>query len=135
MQGDHARALYPCILDEAHRALEGIPAPSVLDVGCGTGMLSEQLLSAFPSCRLTGVDLSPAMVERARARLAGRAEVREADAERLPFHDGVFDLVVCKIRSITIPTQIARRFRCGAFSEKAGRWYWATCGSQRPHAR
>ena len=35
------------------------------------------------------------MVERARARLAGRAEVREADAERLPFHDGVFDLVVC----------------------------------------
>lgn len=95
MQGDHARALYPCILDEAHRALEGIPAPSVLDVGCGTGMLSEQLLGVFPSCRLAGIDLSPAMVERARARLAGRAEVREADAERLPFHDGAFDLVVC----------------------------------------
>lgn len=95
MQGDHARALYPCILDEAHRALEGIPVPSVLDVGCGTGMLSEQLLGAFPSCRLAGIDLSPAMVERARARLAGRAEVREADAERLPFHDGAFDLVVC----------------------------------------
>ena len=95
MQGDHARALYPCILEEARRAMEGIPAPSVLDVGCGTGMLSEQLLSALPSCHLTGIDLSPAMVERARARLAGRAEVREADAERLPFHDGVFDLVVC----------------------------------------
>lgn len=95
MQGDHARALYPCILEEARRAMEGIPVPSVLDVGCGTGMLSERLLGAFPSCRLAGVDLSPAMVERARARLAGRAEVREADAERLPFHDGAFDLVVC----------------------------------------
>lgn len=95
MQGDHARALYPCILEEARRAMEGIPVPSVLDVGCGTGMLSERLLGAFPSCRLTGVDLSPAMAERARARLAGRAEVREADAERLPFHDGAFDLVVC----------------------------------------
>lgn len=94
MQGDHARALYPCILEEARRAMEGIPVPSVLDVGCGTGMLSERLLGAFPSCRLAGVDLSPAMVERARARLAGRAEVREADAERLPFHDGAFDLVV-----------------------------------------
>ncbi len=57
MQGDHARALYPCILDEARRAMEGIPAPSVLDVGCGTGMLSERLLGAFPSCRLAGVDL------------------------------------------------------------------------------
>lgn len=95
MQGDHARALYPCILEEARRAMKGTPVPSVLDVGCGTGMLSERLLGAFPSCRLTGVDLSPAMVERARARLAGRAEIREADAERLPFHDGVFDLVVC----------------------------------------
>ena len=95
MQGDHARALYPCILEEARRAMEGTPVPSVLDVGCGTGMLSERLLGAFPSCRLAGVDLSPAMVERARARLAGRAEVREVDAERLPFHDGAFDLVVC----------------------------------------
>lgn len=95
MQGDHARALYSCILEEARRAMEGIPVPSVLDVGCGTGVLSERLLGAFPSCRLTGVDLSPAMVERARARLAGRAEVREADAEHLPFHDGAFDLVVC----------------------------------------
>lgn len=95
MQGDHARALYSCILEEARRAMEGIPVPSVLDVGCGTGMLSERLLGAFPSCRLAGVDLSPAMVERARTRLAGRAEVREADAERLPFHDGAFDLVVC----------------------------------------
>lgn len=95
MQGDHARALYPCIFEEARRAMEGIPVPSVLDVGCGTGMLSERLLGAFPSCRLAGVDLSPAMVERARTRLAGRAEVREADAERLPFHDGAFDLVVC----------------------------------------
>lgn len=95
MQGDHARALYPCILEEARRAMEGTPVPSVLDVGCGTGMLSERLLGAFPSCRLAGVDLSPAMVERARTRLAGRAEVREADAERLPFHDGAFDLVVC----------------------------------------
>lgn len=95
MQGDHARALYPCILEEARRAMESIPVPSVLDVGCGTGMLSERLLGAFPSCRLAGVDLSPAMVERARTRLAGRAEVREADAERLPFHDGAFDLVVC----------------------------------------
>ena len=95
MQGDHARALYLCIIEEARRAMEDIPAPSVLDVGCGTGMLSEQLLSALSSCHLTGIDLSPAMVERARARLAGRAEVREADAERLSFHDGAFDLVVC----------------------------------------
>ena len=95
MQGSHARALYPHILEEAKRSLAGACTPRVLDVGCGTGALSEQLLAALPDCRLTGIDLSPAMVERARIRLAARAEVIEGDAERLPFHDESFDLVVC----------------------------------------
>ena len=95
MQGSHARTLYPHILEEAKRSLAGACTPRVLDVGCGTGALSEQLLAALPDCRLTGIDLSPAMVERARIRLAARAEVIEGDAERLPFHDESFDLVVC----------------------------------------
>lgn len=95
MQGSHARALYPYILEEAKRSLAGVCTPHVLDVGCGTGALSEQLLAALPDCRLTGIDLSSAMVERARIRLAARAEVIEGDAERLPFRDESFDLVVC----------------------------------------
>lgn len=95
MQGSHARALYPHILEEAKRSLAGVCIPHVLDVGCGTGALSEQLLAALPDCRLTGIDLSSAMVERARIRLAARAEVIEGDAERLPFRDESFDLVVC----------------------------------------
>lgn len=95
MQGSHARTLYPHILEEAKRSLAGVCTPHVLDVGCGTGALSEQLLAALPDCRPTGIDLSPAMVERARIRLAARAEVIEGDAERLPFRDESFDLVVC----------------------------------------
>lgn len=95
MQGSHARALYPYILEEAKRSLAGVCTPHVLDVGCGTGALSEQLLAALPDCRLTGIDLSSAMVERARIRLAARAEVIEGDAESLPFRDESFDLVVC----------------------------------------
>lgn len=95
MQGSHARALYPHILEEAKRSLAGVCIPRALDVGCGTGALSEQLLAALPDCRPTGIDLSPAMIERARIRLAARAEVIEGDAERLPFHDESFDLVVC----------------------------------------
>lgn len=95
MQGSHARALYPHILEEAKRSLAGVRVPRVLDVGCGTGALSEQLLAVMPDCRLTGIDLSSAMVERARIRLAAKAEVIEGDAERLPFRDESFDLVVC----------------------------------------
>lgn len=95
MQGAHARTLYPLVIEEARSALAGVTQPRILDVGCGTGALAEALLEAIPGCCMTGIDLSSAMVARARARLVGRAEVREGDAERLPFHDGAFDLVVC----------------------------------------
>lgn len=95
MEGDHARRLYQHVVGEAVRAVAGMPAPRVLDLGCGTGALAERLLDAILGCGLTGVDLSPRMVEVARARLAGRAEVLLGDAERLPFHDAAFDVVVC----------------------------------------
>lgn len=51
----------------------------LLDLGCGTGSLS--LLAAERGFRVTGVDLSPRMTERARAKLAGTgAEVLTGDA-------------------------------------------------------
>src|SRR5262249_46404723 len=40
-------------------------AESVLDLGCGTGLMAQQL--ARPGCAIDGVDLSPRMIERARA--------------------------------------------------------------------
>ncbi|MBM6952609.1 class I SAM-dependent methyltransferase [Enorma phocaeensis] len=95
MQGSHARSLYPWVVAVAKEAFSGQRAPHILDVGCGTGALACRLLDAVPGCRLTGIDLSSAMVARARGRLAGRADVLEGDAERLPFHDESFDLVVC----------------------------------------
>lgn len=95
MEGDHARRLYQYVVGEVARAAAGMPAPRVLDLGCGTGALAERLLDAIPGCSLTGVDLSPRMVEVARVRLAGRADVLLGDAERLPFHDAAFDVVVC----------------------------------------
>lgn len=95
MEGDHARRLYQHVVGEVTYAVAGMPAPRVLDLGCGTGALAERLLDAIPGCSLTGVDLSPRMVEVARVRLAGRADVLLGDAERLPFHDAAFDVVVC----------------------------------------
>ncbi|MBM6814163.1 class I SAM-dependent methyltransferase [Olsenella uli] len=95
MEGDHARRLYQHVVGEVTCTVAGMPAPRVLDLGCGTGALAARLLDAIPGCSLTGVDLSQRMVEVARARLAGRAEVLLGDAERLPFHDAAFDVVVC----------------------------------------
>ena len=66
----------------------------VLDVGCGTGLLAAYVLDAMPYVRLVGVDLSERMVDVARERLGGGARLFCADAERLPFSEGAFDVVI-----------------------------------------
>jgi SAM-dependent methyltransferase len=62
---------------------------SVLDVGCGPGHLTRRL--AALGFDATGIDLDPAMIERATGR-GGR--YLAADAASLPFDNGAFDLVV-----------------------------------------
>lgn len=67
---------------------------SVLDVGCGTGQLLASLRDVYPASRLYGLDLAYNMTQCASERLGGRALFVNADAEYLPFRNGVFDLLV-----------------------------------------
>lgn len=75
----------------------------VLEIAIGTGLN----LPFYPEgVRLTGIDLSPAMLEIAqdRARAAGReVELEEADAHALPFAEANFDTVVCTFSLIQHP--------------------------------
>lgn len=64
----------------------------VLDVGCGTG--THLALYAAMGCTVAGIDLNPDMISRARARLGPEADLREADATKLPFTDDAFDLAL-----------------------------------------
>ena len=66
-----------------------------LDVGCGTGILSQTALAASAPAALVGIDRTPAQVEHAsRDGGDGRARFEVADAQALPFGDGTFDVVV-----------------------------------------
>jgi trans-aconitate 2-methyltransferase len=51
----------------------------VLDAGCGTGRVTAALVERLPRGEVIAVDGSPAMVEQARERLGGAADVRVAD--------------------------------------------------------
>lgn len=119
--GEHARRLYPHVLAEVARTVEGGPAPRLLDLGCGTGALAELVLGEIPRARLSCVDLSPRMTEAARERLGGRAEVLLCDAERLPFRDGSFDAAWCNDSFHHYRTPSARPSRRGACSRPEAR--------------
>ncbi|KAF2781034.1 class I SAM-dependent methyltransferase [Streptomyces sp. OM5714] len=74
----------------------------VLDLGCGTGSLS--LLAAERGHRVTGVDRSPAMVELARTKLAGRDAVfLTGDAAAPPVGEQRFDAVLVRHVLWTLP--------------------------------
>lgn len=77
----------------AARAVEGIEAPAVLDVGCGSGRSVDLFRSLAPTASWVGVDIEDSPEVRARTR--DDAEFHTFDGESLPFEDSRFDVVYC----------------------------------------
>jgi trans-aconitate 2-methyltransferase len=69
------------------------PDATVLDVGCGTGRVTEALLSLVPRGRVLALDASQEMVTLARERLGDRAEVWCQDVLDLDLHEPVDAIV------------------------------------------
>lgn len=76
------------------------PADSLLDVGCGTGVLARRAVERVGTHgTVVGVDLNPGMLAVAR-RAEPAIEWREGTAEALPCADGEFDRVVCQFAAM-----------------------------------
>jgi ubiquinone/menaquinone biosynthesis C-methylase UbiE len=96
-----ARPLYERVAADVAAAGLG-PADRVLDVGTGPGRVPILIAEALPGRRIDGLDLSAAMIERARenARAAGvadRVTFTAGDVADLPYPDATFDLIVSSI--------------------------------------
>jgi tRNA (cmo5U34)-methyltransferase len=83
---------YPDLQAETAKATADAPVSTILELGIGTGETAKRVLAAHPDARLTAIDSSPEMVERARA-VVPQADLRVARLED-PLPDGPFDLVV-----------------------------------------
>jgi tRNA (cmo5U34)-methyltransferase len=83
---------YPDLQAETANATADAQAKAILELGIGTGETAKRVLALHPGARLTAIDSSPEMVERAR-RVVPQVDLRLARLED-PLPDGPFDLVV-----------------------------------------
>ena len=86
--------------------LKGKKYEHVLEIACGTGIVTRQLRDAFPaSTEIVATDLNPDMFEFAKPKFEDDENVRwqQADASALPFPDASFEAVVCQFGFMFVP--------------------------------
>ena len=95
-----------------HALRLGVAEGKVLDIGTGPGLIPILLAARGPGLRLTGVDLSEPMLQKAsdaaeEAGVADRLDFRTGDAKSLPFSERTFDLVLCNSLLHHLPDPLA----------------------------
>jgi SAM-dependent methyltransferase len=110
------------------------PGERLLDIGCGTG--GAAFLAVEAGADVTGLDLSPVLIETARERAAeGGLELRldAGDAESLPYDDASFDVVTSTVGIMFAPGQEAAASELARVTRPGGRtaiasWIWEGSG-------
>jgi ubiquinone/menaquinone biosynthesis C-methylase UbiE len=103
--------LFEPFADDLTARLTVPPAAAVLELACGTGILTGRLRRALPAtATLTATDLNEPMLEYARAQVLDPGITwQPADAQALPFPDAAFDAVACQFGLMFVPDK-ARAF-------------------------
>src|SRR4051812_21128107 len=95
----------PYAEDLARRAAALRPK-RILETAAGTGVVTEAVMKALPEAEIVATDLNRAMLDVAQARLGGRPDYREVDAQALPFGDESFDLILCQFGVMFFPDRV-----------------------------
>jgi SAM-dependent methyltransferase len=106
----------------------------VLDVGCGTGALTGELVARLGTAAVAAVDPSESFVAATRARHPG-IDVRRASAERLPFPDDAFDAALAQLVVHFMGDPVAGLAEMGRVTRRGGvvaACVWDHGGGQGP---
>lgn len=91
--------------DDLAARLADLRQGRVLETAAGTGVVTRALVSALPQdASIVATDLNQPMLDHASSQLPSeRVTWRQADAQTLPFSDGMFDAVVCQFGVMFFP--------------------------------
>ena len=99
----------------------------ILETAAGTGIVTRALHEALPEARIVATDINPAAVEFAAAHLQSeRVTFQAADALKLPFEDGGFDLVVCLFGVMFFPDKVRANAEARRVLRAGGRYVVVT---------
>jgi len=113
------RPYYRRVHARLRAALEGASPARVLDLGCGTAQLTDDLRRRWPNATVVGLDLSADMLAAAQRRLGHTLPFVRANSAALPFAESSFDLVTSSLSYHWYPdagrvlAQLARVIRPG----------------------
>src|SRR5262249_19571488 len=111
------------------------PGEHVLDIACGTGVLTRLAAKAVaPNGRVGGLDLTPEMLAVARsspldATVAVQIEWREGNALALPFEDATFDVALSNFGLMFFPEKVRALQEMGRVLKPGGRFVVMVWGS------
>jgi 2-polyprenyl-3-methyl-5-hydroxy-6-metoxy-1,4-benzoquinol methylase len=123
----------PADLERMWGALRLAPGRRVLDAGCGTGQFALEL--AARGCRVTAIDVSPVMIERARAHAAERelaVEWRVGDLARVADADASYDAIMARVSLQFVPDPLAALREFGRLLRPDGRLFVSVPGALSP---
>ncbi len=116
---------YRPIHDAVLARIDGLEPSTVVDLGCGTGQLTQRLIRRFPDASIVGVDVADGMLTEAAGRLrqvgGDDQPLVRADALQLPFAASSVDLVVCTESFHWYPNQASALAELGRVLNPGGR--------------
>ena len=96
----------PYAIDLARLVATDCREGSVLEMACGTGIVTQQLRAHLkPTVSLTATDINPGMLDYAQNKLTGREGItwKQADIAALPFSDASFNAAACQFGLMFVP--------------------------------
>jgi len=127
--GADVQRIVACELAEMAGRERLAPGGKILEIGCGTGLLTREIEARWPQADLTATDIAPEMIA-ATARAGLAARLLAMDGEAPSFTGPLFDLILSSLTFQWFDDLPRALARLHALLRPGGRLYFATMGAE-----